>query len=633
MVNNKHLSNLLILLLVFSFITLFSYFVFAIHVTSPNLLNSNTAANQLYNITVNNTNPSPDGNITQINITLPVGFIFITDSNGGNGTFTNASTTSLSWTNTTFYLINASINKSYFWFNATNPTTPGVYNITITSANGTANYQTNLTVVVNDSIAPNPLTFIDPTLAANSNVSQTTITVNMSSTDNGGLNTFHFYLWNLTAATYNPFNSTNISATPFGATTAYAWVTFTVPRDGIYFVNATVNDTGTPNNLNLTSELRRFVLDTNYPNATLISPANGDTVNTGSVVFNSTANDTFNNKAPTGLASVYYNITNQSGQVAYLLATKTSVIYYNYTLNTTSPVLYADGQYNITEYAIDYAGNTNSSQIAQITIDNIGPVITLYSPANSTNSTTTDYNFTFNVTGPVAMSNCSLVLDSSTVQVITSVSRVNRNGMSNSSTDIGTHIWSVNCTDTLNRASNSSTFSFVVESASSSNPGSGTGSSTFAYWTLTQAVTPAQFTAGYTQSLAQQQRLKITVSNADHYVGVIGLTSTQATINISSTPQQAVFNIGDTKKFDVTDDNFYDLSVKLNSIANSKANITVKSIHEEFTVTPASNQTGTGNQGGLTGKLTNTTIWIIIIIVVIILVVILLIYFIMKRKK
>ena len=61
------------------------------------------------------------------------------------------------------------------------------------------------------------------------------------------------------------------------------------------------------------------------------------------------------------------------------------------------------------------------------------------------------------------------------------------------------------------------------------------------------------------------------------------MTSTTATINVSSEPQQATLAIGDFRRFDVLDDDYYDLSVTLNSIESSKANLTVKSIHEEVT--------------------------------------------------
>lgn len=103
-------------------------------------------------------------------------------------------------------------------------------------------------------------------------------------------------------------------------------------------------------------------------------------------------------------------------------------------------------------------------------------------------------------------------------------------------------------------------------------------------WTSTIQITNEQFSSGYTRELNLRHRIKYLINSSSHYVGLVAITSSQATINISSTPQQAVFNIGDEKRFEVSGDNFYDLLVKLNSINNSKANITIQSIREEITI-------------------------------------------------
>jgi hypothetical protein len=131
-------------------------------------------------------------------------------------------------------------------------------------------------------------------------------------------------------------------------------------------------------------------------------------------------------------------------------------------------------------------------------------------------------------------------------------------------------------------------------------------------------------------------------------VGVVGLTNTTATINVSSIPQQAVFNIGDVKKFDVTNDSYYDLSVKLNSIALSKANITVTSIHEQIpatapapVVTPTTSEVPSGGQqvtnvtGGIGGQILNLPVilwWVILVVIIIAIVVIILLVRKKKRK-
>jgi hypothetical protein len=78
-----------------------------------------------------------------------------------------------------------------------------------------------------------------------------------------------------------------------------------------------------------------------------------------------------------------------------------------------------------------------------------------------------------------------------------------------------------------------------------------------------------------------KERIRIKIDGQLHYIGIKELYSTTSTIEISSDPQQVVFNIGDENKFDVTDNGFYDLSVILNSIESNKANITIKSVSDE----------------------------------------------------
>jgi len=72
-----------------------------------------------------------------------------------------------------------------------------------------------------------------------------------------------------------------------------------------------------------------------------------------------------------------------------------------------------------------------------------------------------------------------------------------------------------------------------------------------------------------------------------HYVAVLNVTSTTARINVTSDPQIATLNIGEEKKFELTDDNDYDLSVTLNDInaTSLKADITILEISEEMPLT------------------------------------------------
>jgi len=95
--------------------------------------------------------------------------------------------------------------------------------------------------------------------------------------------------------------------------------------------------------------------------------------------------------------------------------------------------------------------------------DITSPTITLISPADAFLSTNTAYNFTFNVYDTGTISNCSLILDNSIINLMTSVSKApSTMGMYNSSLAVGTHTWSVNCIDNVNNIGNSSTRTLII---------------------------------------------------------------------------------------------------------------------------------------------------------------------------
>ncbi|MFH1212320.1 MAG: hypothetical protein V1659_05350 [Candidatus Woesearchaeota archaeon] len=100
------------------------------------------------------------------------------------------------------------------------------------------------------------------------------------------------------------------------------------------------------------------------------------------------------------------------------------------------------------------------------------------------------------------------------------------------------------------------------------------------YWT-TYYVSEDNFQIGVVKDLKERQRLRVIVDTEFHYVGIVRLTDRTAAINVSSEKQQqAVLAIGQTRKFDVTGDGYYDIFVKLHSISGEKATLTVQSIHE-----------------------------------------------------
>lgn len=236
---------------VFVFVFLISS-VFAIHSVLTATDNSSEDLGHIYNISINNSDSTVNGNITDVNITIPSTFVLLTgsngNSNGGSVSFTNTSRV-LKWRNATG-LIMESTNVS-FWFNAT-ASTPGVYNFTIETLNSTGIFNSNVTVTVNDTTTPSEINYDGSTPASNSNVSSSTVQYDVNATDNGPFGTITVYLYNSTSL----FSSSISSTSPNSGS-------FTSVRDGNYTLNATVNDSD--GNTNQTDSSRTFVVDSNGP--------------------------------------------------------------------------------------------------------------------------------------------------------------------------------------------------------------------------------------------------------------------------------------------------------------------------------------------------------------------------------
>ena len=246
-------------------------FVLAVHVILPSSFSVNEDVTNLYNISVNNSDVGQDANITQVNITLPSSFTFLDDSNATEvvSSFTNTSTV-LSWTNSSFYLVNGS-GLIYFWFNAS-AATPGVYNLTVVTLNSTGTSSSNISVTVNDTTAPN-VTFVNPIIRSNLSGS---IILNVSVNDSSTVDTVIFNLTNSSGVQNASFTASNVSDLYWNATLN----TSQFP-EGIYNISVLANDS--VNNLNNSEFVFNLTIDNTDPTATYScddSSANvGQTIN------------------------------------------------------------------------------------------------------------------------------------------------------------------------------------------------------------------------------------------------------------------------------------------------------------------------------------------------------------------
>ncbi|RMD67120.1 hypothetical protein D6817_02420 [Candidatus Pacearchaeota archaeon] len=154
-------------------------------------------------------------------------------------------------------------------------------------------------------------------------------------------------------------------------------------------------------------------------------------------------------------------------------------------------------------------------------------------------------------------------------------------------------------------AAGSSSSSSSSSSGSSSSSSSSTGATT-GPWSTTFLRNSEDLKEKKTENiaLAEKQRVKLKVDGETHYVGVhdIDTSKNEVKIEVSSEPQNATLKIKQSKKFEVSGDDYYDLKVKLESISSSKANLTISYLHEkiELEVVPGneSNQTAGNETGG-----------------------------------
>jgi hypothetical protein len=146
--------------------------------------------------------------------------------------------------------------------------------------------------------------------------------------------------------------------------------------------------------------------------------------------------------------------------------------------------------------------------------------------------------------------------------------------------------------------------------------------------------------AGYTRQYLAGDATTFKVSGKTHTFIMLYIKNNTAAIQISSSIQKAILSVGEIKKFDVDGDGkYYDLSVKLNSITNNKADITLKSINESMTAAPpvpeAPATAGEKIKETIqqtTAKAKNLGVWLLAIIAAIIVVIIAIIVYYMRKK-
>jgi len=172
----------------------------------------------------------------------------------------------------------------------------------------------------------------------------------------------------------------------------------------------------------------------------------------------------------------------------------------------------------------------------------------------------------------------------------------------------------------------SSTVTYTVYGSGNGGSGGGGGGSSTA--TKTVVISDGQFSAGHTTQLKANEQARMRINGINHYVSVGTVSANTVKITVSSDPQEATLSIGDTRKFDVGGDGFYDISVTLNAITGGKADLTILSISEEVTAESEAEQAGADEDatgadvGGEEEPEEGSQVWIWVVIIIVVLIIV-----------
>lgn len=252
--------------------------------------------------------------------------------------------------------------------------------------------------------------------------------------------------------------------------------------------------------------------------------------------------------------------------------TNESVMVVNGWCNTTQLNLtgLADGNHSIDVWANDTVGNVGVNLSSYtVWVDSTAPVATYTCTPSSVNAGQAITCVCSGTDTGVGVN--SSLTTSASVSITTNAT-------------VGTFTTTDNCTitDYAGNTHNATT-TYTTTSDAASDASSSTTSSAVVKWTQTYPINDDELKDGFTKQVAVKGRMRFKVNSINHYAGVLELTATTAKIEVASTPQEATLAVGDSRKFNVNNDEYYDVLVTLNSIADNKADLTLKSINELVT--------------------------------------------------
>jgi hypothetical protein len=309
-------------------------------------------------------------------------------------------------------------------------------------------------------------------------------------------------------------------------------------------------------------------------------------------------------------------------------ATGSSPLQYQWKKNGINIAGAALSSYTISSTTTSDAGNytctvsntagSATSNVATITIaqDLVAPLVTITTPTNTIyTASAVPIKINLNEAGvcqyslSAGASNISLVANPQNTEFTgTTVALANAN-----------YVLNAYCSDLAGNKNNSVKTNFTV-TVSSTGGGGGGGSGSSGSSSNDGSVSPRTYSLSLEQlrqairnyyrvgDKVRFQMLDTVLSTLqNHSVQIKSIENEQVTILVQSTPQTATLYSGESRKFEITGDNYYDISVKAHSISANSANISILSIHEPTVAVSSADSTIKESQNAVDIKINGTS--------------------------
>ncbi len=337
-----------------------------------------------------------------------------------------------------------------------------------------------------------------------------------------------------------------------------------------------------------------------------------------------------------------------SSLISMVVDTTSPLINTAHPTNTSYATAPTNFNYTYTEANCDKVWYSNNSGVTNSSVENCGTNFTsmvvgegsntwiVYVNDSAGNENSSVVYFTFDETDPVASASCSPssgIAGSVTCTCSgtdTGGSGIDLSLTTPSSTPSTTGMYTCNVTDNAGNT-DGDTDNYTITASSSST-------------TFVPIYRPSEskLAEGYDISLGENYEVQFQISEQSHTLKVDSVSTTSATITISSEPITLELNLSETKKVDLDSDGYYDLSVYLKEIKFSKANFILTSINEEVVNGDSVVQDGgvgdeeviqDSNDSVEADEESNYIVWIILVIVLVIGLVVLGVIYVKKFRE